>query len=124
MELHELVAKLKALAQDLNKTPTLREFEKSASMLAGEFTIPIEIWVKTLYETGSIYKQWKMNRMRLLNLMVPLYFGRVASFINRTIDMNSMQAEEFIGEQAVVFEELKDYLVEKWSETREEPNGL
>ena len=29
MELHELVAKLKALAQDLNKTPTLREFEKS-----------------------------------------------------------------------------------------------
>ena len=49
--------------------------------------------------------------------MTPLYFARVASFVNRTRDMNNAQAEEVVEEQAEVFENLKPYLIQRWDES-------
>lgn len=85
------------------------------------FTIPIEIWVRALYELAATYHHWKSNRVRLLGLMVPLYFGRVASFINNTWEMSSGQAEEFVEQQAEKFETMRDILIKKWDEHRKEP---
>ena len=54
------------------------------------------------------------NRTQLVNLVTPLYLGRVASFINQTKKMSSAQAEEVVEEQAQVFEDHKDYLIQIW----------
>ena len=51
---------------------------------------------------------------QLVNLVTPLYLGRVASFINQTKNMSSAQAEEVVEEQAQVFEDHKDYLIQIW----------
>jgi hypothetical protein len=51
--------------------------------------------------------------MKLLTVMTPLYLGRVASFITRTRDMSSRDAEAVVEEQAAVFERLKPYLVDQ-----------
>ena len=49
-----------------------------------------------------------------MDIMRPLYYARVASFINRTRDMTTQQAEEIIEQQAQTFETLKPYLLETW----------
>jgi glucosylglycerate synthase len=81
-----------------------------------EFFVSLESWVQILYELASIYHRWKANRKILISMMVPLYFARVASFVNETKDMNSLETEELVEKQALAFEEMKDYLIEKWKE--------
>jgi hypothetical protein len=76
--------------------------------------MPEETWVMVLYETAATFHRWKDNRTQLVNLVTPLYLGRVASFINQTKKMNSVEAEDVVEEQAQVFEDHKDYLVEVW----------
>jgi glycosyltransferase involved in cell wall biosynthesis len=87
-----------------------------------EFGFPIETWVKALYELAATYHNWKVNRVRLINLMVPLYYGRVAGFVNNTWDMSSIEAESVVEHQAEVFESMKGYLIKRWDEKRPEPD--
>ncbi len=98
--------------------------EKSAGMDTRSFGLPIEVWVKTLYETAAAYHHWKINRVRLINLMVPLYYGRVAAFVNETRDMDSYLAEEVVEKQAEAFENGKEYLITKWDEKTAEPEFI
>ena len=76
--------------------------------------MPVSTWVQVLYETAATFHHWTYNRTQLVNLVTPLYLGRVASFINQTKKMNSFQAEGIVEEQAQVFEDHKDYLIEIW----------
>jgi hypothetical protein len=46
--------------------------------------------------------------------MTPLYYGRVAAFVNHTKDMTTAEVEQNVVErQATVFEEEKPYLLER-----------
>ena len=47
-------------------------------------------------------------------MMTPLYFARIASFVNRTAEMSTGEAEGVVEEQALVFEEMKGYLLDRW----------
>jgi len=78
------------------------------------FHFETETWVRLLYELAAKYHHLSEHRMKLLTVMTPLYLGRVASFITRTRDMSSREAEEVVEEQAAVFERLKPYLVDQW----------
>jgi len=101
------------------------EIKRIYKLKPEKFIIPVEIWVKMLYELASIFHRWKANRKILLSMMVPLYLARVASFVNRTRNMNSFQAEDLVEEQARIFEENKDYLLEVWKkeDIDIDPNG-
>jgi glycosyltransferase involved in cell wall biosynthesis len=79
-----------------------------------EFLLKTEVWAKILYDLAAAFHHWKGNRQLMLSLMTPLYFARVASFVNRTIDMSNEEAEAVVEEQAEVFEQNKDYLVRRW----------
>ncbi|GAB4283982.1 MAG: glycosyltransferase [Deferrisomatales bacterium] len=81
-----------------------------------QFLMPVDVWAKLLYELAAKYHHLREHRMKMLGVMTPLYLARVASFINRTRDMDSQQAEQVVEEQAQVFEELKPYLVDRWSD--------
>ncbi|MGD8513637.1 MAG: glycosyltransferase, partial [Deltaproteobacteria bacterium] len=56
----------------------------------------------------------------LVNLVTPLYLGRVASFINQTKKMDSIQAEAVVEQQAQVFEDYKDYLIQIWEQANDQ----
>jgi len=92
---------------------------KAARMDDNRFKLPTEAWVRVLYELAATYHQWPANRRRLIDLMTPLYYGRVASFINETRDMDSFQAEELVEEQAKMFIDAKDYLIQSWDNPRQ-----
>jgi glycosyltransferase involved in cell wall biosynthesis len=78
------------------------------------FLMPIQDWARIVYDFASTFHKWKRDRGKLVEIMRPLYYARVASFINRTRDMTSQEAEKVIDEQAQIFEELKPYLLKIW----------
>jgi hypothetical protein len=117
-------SQFKPLYQAIFSEQVFAALEKVAKMKSGSFGFSIETWLKVLYELAAAYHRWKINRMRLLHLMVPLYYGRVASFVNETADMDSIQAEVVVEKQAEAFEEGKNYLLQKWDERVPEPEIL
>lgn len=93
---------------------------RAAAALADKrFRLPTDTWIRVLYEIAGTYHQWPSNRRRLVDLMTPLYYGRVASFINETANMDSFQAERLVEEQAALFVEAKDYLINVWDNPRQ-----
>jgi glycosyltransferase involved in cell wall biosynthesis len=96
------------------------EIERLSTLDAQKLIFPLEIWVMILYELAATYHQWKINRNRLIDFITPLYYARVASFVNQTWDMNSFQAEKLVEEQAAIFEYHKGYLVELWDQDKKE----
>jgi len=91
-----------------------QEIKKFSEIERDEFFFPIEVWVKILYELAATFHAWPQNRNKLIDLMVPLYYGRVASFVNKSLNMSSEDAEKLVEEQAQLFEDYKDYLVQMW----------
>lgn len=60
------------------------------------------------------FLKWSIKRFKLLDVMTPLYFARVASFVRQSWEMSSLEAEALVEDQAAKFEEQKDYLLELW----------
>jgi hypothetical protein len=57
-------------------------------------------------------------------MMTPLYYARTASFVLQSWEMSSSEAEELVEEQAVKFEEQKEYLIQAWDQKfLEKANG-
>ena len=81
---------------------------------AENFLMPVEDWAKIIYDFAATFHQWKRDRGKLVEIMRPIYYARVASFINRTRNMTTKEAEEIIDQQAQIFEEMKPYLLRKW----------
>jgi hypothetical protein len=77
-----------------------------------------ELWVKTLYEFAASYHHAVLNRDHLVQALVPLYRGRLYSFLlehaNSSAETMEAQSEILCQE----FERQKPYLVERWTGKR------
>ena len=81
-----------------------------------KYDFPTVLWVKVLYDMAIGYKNGVGGDVAaLLDSLIPLYFGKTLSFVKKTERMSIQQAEEFIENEAVVFEETKPYLIDRWS---------
>jgi len=80
------------------------------------FYFSTDAWVQILYELAATFHAWSVNRYKLIDVMTPLYYARVASFVRQTWDMSSQEAEELVEEQAIKFETHKDHLIRVWDE--------
>jgi hypothetical protein len=98
--------------------------EKASSLPADKFVFEIDTWVNILYELASTFHRWPHNRYKLLEIATPLYYGRVASFVNRTLKMDSLQAEEIVKEQAQAFEDNKGFLIQMWERPFKEDSEI
>ena len=110
----------KSLYRDIFCPECFQELKKCAATPKTKFIMPVKTWVMVLYETAATFHRWTHNRTQLVNLVTPLYLGRVASFINETKKMTSSQAEAVVEEQAQIFEEYKDDLIKIWDDKEKE----
>jgi len=110
----------KGLYRDIFCPECFEELKRCAAKAKTKFIMSGRTWVMVLYEIAATFHRWTHNRTQLVNLMTPLYLGRVASFINKTRKMTSSQAEQVVEEQAQVFEEHKDYLIRLWDKREKE----
>lgn len=77
------------------------------------YRISADLWVPIVYDFAATYLKWTKDRYKLVEMMTPLYYGRIAGFVMETKDMTSEQAEAVIEKQAVLFEQKKDYLLRR-----------
>lgn len=100
------------------------ELEKVACLPGEKFKFPMGLWVKVIYDFAVAYKNigkitspdMKYKRQKLVSSLVPLYFGRTASFVKETKYMSSSEAEKVVEKLCGEFERRKPYLVERWFE--------
>lgn len=94
--------------------------KKASTLDASDFFLPTHAWVHILYELAATFHSWTVNRYKLIDLMTPLYYARVASFANKSWEMTSLEAEELVEEQAQEFEKHKPFLIELWDKKSRE----
>jgi hypothetical protein len=94
---------------------TLAGVRALASNIDDGFVFPDPLWVKVIYDYALAYRRRALNREQLLRSLVPLYLGRTASFVLKTMDVGADEVEESIRTLADEFVREKDYLRERWT---------
>jgi hypothetical protein len=104
------------LWKDIFTQESFSQISETEQMDSSQFYLPTDSWVRILYELAGTFHSWQVNRNKLLDLMTPLYFARVASFVRQSWEMSSQEAEALVEEQAQKFEDQKEYLVQIWDQ--------
>ncbi len=79
-----------------------------------DFIMPVESWVRIVYRYAAYFHATPRQKFKMLDTMIPLYNARVASLVNELKDKTVEEAEQYYENQAVKFEEMKDYLIKIW----------
>ena len=92
----------------------------------GSFELPTESWVRIVYRYAILFHNTERQRFKILDMMIPLYYARVASLVETLTDKSSREAEAFYEEHAAAFEKGKSLLIENWNseETEEGRSSL
>lgn len=86
------------------------------SLGAQHFSFPGQTWARVLFDAAAAYRRLQegAERTALLDSLQPLYWGKVLSFAKKTERISLQQAEEYIENECMVFEENKPYLIKIW----------
>jgi hypothetical protein len=79
------------------------------------FHFPDDVWAKLIYDLVVAARRENPPIESRVAALVPIYFGRVGSFVIENRHIATDQAEERVERQAREFELLKPYLVERWN---------
>jgi glycosyltransferase involved in cell wall biosynthesis len=80
------------------------------------FHFPDDVWARLIYDLVVAARRGDAPIEVMVAALVPVYFGRVGSFVIENRAVTTDQAEERVERQAREFELLKPYLVERWRE--------
>jgi glucosylglycerate synthase len=78
------------------------------------FHFPDALWTRVIYDLVLATRRGGMETGTLVAALVPIYFGRVGSFVIENRHLTTSDAEERVERQARQFELDKPYLVERW----------
>jgi hypothetical protein len=78
------------------------------------FHFPDDLWARLIYDLVVGARTEKVGIEQAVAALVPVYFGRVGSFVIENRHVTTDQAEERVERQAREFELLKPYLLERW----------
>jgi hypothetical protein len=78
------------------------------------FHFPDDVWARLVYDLVIDARSAEPPIESLVAALVPVYFGRVGSFVIENRSVTTDQAEERVERQARAFELLKPYLVDRW----------
>jgi len=89
-----------------------------AAIDSGEFQFADDLWVKALYEFAASYHQSVLNRDHIVQALVPLYRGRLYSFLREHAESTPEEMERDSETLCLEFERQKPYLIERWKAKR------
>jgi hypothetical protein len=102
------------LASILSPT-TLDELRRGAASGEERFQYSDDLWAKTVYEFAASNHRNVISRGHIIQALVPLYRGRVHSFLGQTRGISAPHVEEHIEALCLTFEQLKPYLLTLWT---------
>jgi glycosyltransferase involved in cell wall biosynthesis len=88
--------------------------ESMARLSDKAFSFPQDLWVRIIYDFAIAYHKGPIHREHLLKSMIPLYLGRVASFVKENEKSSAEEVEAKLESLCQIFEEMKPYLIERW----------
>ena len=74
-----------------------------------------EAWARIVYDFLIAAARQPERMAEDVRALVPLYFGRVAAFIDRAKDLDTAGSERLVERQAEAFEATKSHLAEHWA---------
>ena len=85
------------------------------------FHLPDDVWARTIYDLVVAAGRDASGIEALVELLVPIYFGRVASLVIENRGAGADAAEERVERAAREFELHKPYLLARWTEANGAP---
>jgi len=101
----------------------VKELEEISSVSLDKFNFSPELWVKIIYDFAVTYSQMSSSEKeldKLVNSLIPIYFGRIASFVIEADNIPTYEAEDKIEHLCDKFEELKPYLIKRWDSAKKD----
>jgi hypothetical protein len=108
------VNELSGILQAILAPGTLHAIQSIAQLSDREFRFPDELWARTVYEFASSYHHSVINRDHLLQALVPLYRGRMGSFVLENYRADAEQIEKKLEALGLQYQSLKPHLIESW----------
>jgi glycosyltransferase involved in cell wall biosynthesis len=107
-----------ALWKGILSTNVYKKLSEVRTLALVDFEFPANLWAETLIDFAVAYKEGAYDRKRIMESLIPLYYGRTCSSVIELEPMTIQQAEELIEDQCMAFERSKPYLVTKWFDTK------
>jgi len=108
------VKELAPILQSILSPETLSSIQGIATLDQNSFRFPPELWVTMLYEFAASYHHSVINRDHLVQALVPLYRGKIYSFLTEFSEASATDMEAVSENLCLEFERQKPYLTEKW----------
>ena len=109
------VLELESVLKSILSSATLSELQQLAKADEDEFRFHPELWVKTVYEFAASYHNAVMSRDHIVQALVPLYRGRMFTFLVENRTASAAEVGNYIESLCLEFERLKPYLLELWN---------
>jgi glucosylglycerate synthase len=108
------VEELGAILEAILAPDTLQAVQALGKLSDEAFQFPDELWVRVVYEFAASYHRSVLARDHLLQALLPLYRGKIFSFVMDTEKATTAEVENRLEELCLACERLKPYLVERW----------
>ncbi len=96
-------------------TPTnLATIEALAAQPAARFTFPPDLWTRVVFDFAVVYNKGERDPDRIVDSLLPLYQGRLASFWRDVAGLMPLGREGTVAAQATEFEAAREYLRGRW----------
>jgi len=76
------------------------------------------LWVRLVYDLAAAYRNRVSDRDALVRSTLPLYMGRVASFVIEMAEADAAEVETRLERLCLAFEAQKDHLRRRWASGR------
>jgi glycosyltransferase involved in cell wall biosynthesis len=82
-----------------------------------QFYYPSDLWARILFCFAVAYKvNGSVDRAEMIESMIPFYHSRILTYVNKTLEFNTKEAEEYLENINRVFEREKYYLITRWNQ--------
>ncbi len=109
------IAELSDILASILDSDTHAELVRLAALDEGAFRFRNALWVRAVYEFAAAYHRSVINRGHLVQALVPIYRGRVHSFltVHRSDDFETMEAD--LEDLCQEFGRQRSFFIERWS---------
>jgi hypothetical protein len=104
----------RALWQRILTPINLAAIEALAAQPVERFAFPPDLWAHIVYDFAVVYNKGERDPDRIVDSLLPLYQGRLASLWHEVAGLMPVGREGTVAAQAAEFEEARDYLRQRW----------
>jgi hypothetical protein len=108
------VRDLAAVWQSMFTREDLARLRAAGACADADFRIGDSLWARLIYDLAAAFHHRVAERDALVRATLPLYMGRVASFVLEMAEADATAVESRIEQMCLAFEQEKAYLRERW----------